>query len=197
MTTKHERLTEACRDFVSKQTHTTLLATRSIRLVGDIIQTRMARGPIYEWQGTEYAFEEKGADWYWALGIIATAAIVACILFNNIILALVVAAGAFAAALQAAKHPRMHRFAIYEQGVGIDDRMYVYEDMIDFSVLEYADESLPPSLSIKTKHFLAPHLLIPIVGHDPVEIYEFFLERVLEGRHDESVVDRFVDMLRL
>lgn len=157
----------------------------------------MARPPIYAWEGTEYSFEEKGADWYWALGIIAAAAIAACILFNNIILALVVAAGAFALALQAAKHPRMHRFAIYEEGFSIDDRLYPYEDMVDFSVLEYANEAWPPSLSIKTKHFLAPHLLVPIVGYDPVEIYYFFLERVPEGKHDESVIDRIVEMLRL
>lgn len=157
----------------------------------------MARPPLYEWEGTEYAFEEKGADWYWALGIIAAAAIIACILFNNIILALVVLAGGLAAGLQAARHPRIHRFAIYDQGLAIDDRLYLYEDMLSYSVLEYADESLPPSLSIKTRHILAPHLLIPIVDHDPVEIYEFFYDRVEEGRHEESVIDRFVDMLRL
>ena len=79
----------------------------------------------------------------------------------------------------------------------IDDRLYLFEDMLSYSVLEYADESLPPSLSIKTRHFLAPHLLIPIVGYDPVEIYAFFLEHVAEGRHDESVFDHLVELLRL
>ena len=99
--------------------------------------------------------------------------------------------------LHAATHARTHHFALYEDGLLVDDHLYPYESMITFSVLEYADESLPPSLSIKTKHFLAPHLLIPIVGYDPVEIYEFFYDRVEEGRHDESVFDRLVDMLRL
>lgn len=157
----------------------------------------MPRPPLYEWEGTEYAFEEKGADWYWAVGIIAIAAIVAAILFNNIILALLIGAAALAIGVQAARHPRDHRFAIYDRGLAIDDRLYLFEDMFSFSVLEYADESLPPSLSIKTKHLLAPHLLIPIVGYDPVEIYSFFLEHVDEGRHDESVFDHLVDLLKL
>jgi len=157
----------------------------------------MPRPPLYEWEGTEYAFEEKGADWYWAVGIIAIAAIIAAILFNNIILALLIGAAALAVGVQAARHPRDHRFAIYDRGLAIDDRLYLFEDMLSFSVLEYADESLPPSLSIKTKHLLAPHLLIPIVGYDPVEIYSFFLEHVDEGRHDESVFDHLVDLLRL
>jgi hypothetical protein len=157
----------------------------------------MPRPPLYEWEGSEYAFEEKGADWYWAVGIIAIAAIIACILFGNIILALLVAAAAIAIALQAAKHPRTHRFSIYDRGLAIDDRLYLFEDMLSFSVLEYVDESLPPSLSVKTKHFLAPHLLIPIVGYDPVEIYAFFLGHVDEGRHDESLFDHLIDLLRI
>ncbi len=157
----------------------------------------MARPPLYEWEGREYSFEEKGADWYWAVGIIAVAAIIACILFSNLILALLVAAAALAISLQAAKHPRTHRFTIYDRGVGIDDRLYLFEDMLSFSVLEYADEAMPPSLSIKTKHLLAPHLLIPINGHDPVEIYEFFSHHVEEGRHDESVFDHLIDLMRL
>ncbi|HWH07036.1 MAG TPA: hypothetical protein VNU47_00715 [Candidatus Paceibacterota bacterium] len=156
----------------------------------------MAR-PIFEWQGKEYAFEEKSADWYWALGIIAIAGIIACVLFNNIILALVIAAGAVSIALHAAKHPRIHRFAITDEGIAIDTNFYPYENMLHFSVLEYADPSLPPSLSIKTKSLLVPHLLIPIVGHDPLQVYEYVLNHLDEGRHDQSVIDHLVDMMRI
>lgn len=157
----------------------------------------MARGVIFEWEGHEYAFEEKGADWYWALGIIATAAVIACILFNNLILALVVATGSGALALQAARRPREHYFAITDRGVVIDQNLYLYESMLSFAVLEYADETMPPSLSIKTRNFLSPHLLIPIVNHDPVRIYEFFLAQVPEGKHHESVFDHLIELLRL
>ena len=158
----------------------------------------MAREPIFEWEGPQYTYDEKGADWYWALGIIATAGVVACILFNNIILALVVLAGAGSLALLAAKkNPESHYFAVTDHGIIIDRSLYPYEDMISFSVLEYADETIPPSLSVKTKHLLAPHLMIPIFHHDPVDIYEFFLTQVPEGRHDHSIFDRLIEMLRL
>ena len=158
--------------------------------------THMAR-PIFEWQGKEYTFEEKSADWYWALGIIAIAIIVACVLFNNIILALVVGVGAITIALHAAKHPRIHRFQIMEDGIVIDTNMYPYENMLHFSVLEYADPTWPPSLSIKMRSLLVPHLLIPIVGHDPLEVYEYISNHLPEGRHDESVIDRIVDLMRI
>ena len=157
----------------------------------------MARTPVFLWEGREYRFEEKGADWYWSLGIIATAAVIASVLFGNVLLALVIAAGAGAVAIAAAKGPSTHQFAIWDDGVSIDDHLYLFSDMLHFSVLEYADETLPPSLSIKTRQYLAPHLLIPIVGHDPVEIYEYVLHHLPEGRHDESAIDRLVELFRL
>ena len=68
--------------------------------------------------------------------------------------------------------------------------------MMHFSVLEYADETMPPSLSIKTRNFLTPHILIPIIDHDPVEIYEFFASHIPEGAHDESFFDRLIEMIK-
>jgi|CXWL01.1.fsa_nt_gi hypothetical protein len=156
----------------------------------------MARGALYEWSGKEYSFEERGQDWYFALAIIAVASIITSILFGNILLALVILAGAVAVGLQAAKHHREHHFAIYENGLAIDDNLYLFEDMRDFSVLEYIDEALPPALSLKTNHIMAPHLLIPIHDHDPVEIYEYIEQHLPEGVHDETLLDRIVSTLR-
>lgn len=157
----------------------------------------MPRNVVFEWEGTDYAFEEKGADWYWALGIIATAAVIASVLFNNILLALVIAAGSISVGLVAARQPRIHRFTIMEDGIAIDNNLYLFKDMLHFSILEYADDSIPPSLSLKTKHVLAPHLLIPIVGHDPVEIYEYISVHLDEGNHHESVFDRVVELFKI
>ncbi|KND51559.1 MAG: hypothetical protein AB202_03250 [Parcubacteria bacterium C7867-007] len=156
----------------------------------------MPHTPIFEWFGREYVFEEKGADWYWALGIIAIAAAIACVLFNNILLALVVIAAAGSLALSAAKHPRTHRFAIYDNGVGIDNSLYLYKDMVDFSVLEYIDNTLPPALSIKTNHIFAPHIYIPIVDHDPLEVYDYVSQHLPEGMHENSLMDRLEHLFR-
>jgi len=156
----------------------------------------MAR-PLYEWYGRQYAFEERGADWFWALGIIAAAAALTAVLFGNILLALVIITGAGALMLQAGKRARDHHFAVYEEGIAIDDNLYLYEDMRDFSVLEFIDPELPPALSIKTNHLLAPHLWIPIHDHDPVEIYEYVNQHVPEGLHEESLLDRITSILRL
>jgi len=157
----------------------------------------MPRPPIFEWQAKEYEFQEKSADWYWALGIIATAAIIAAILFGNVLLALVIVAAAVAIALQAAKRSKFHRFAITEQGLEIGARLYPYDTMLHFSVLEYPDNDVPPALSIKTRSLLSPHLLVPLVDVDPDEVYEYLSIHLAEGNHETSVIDRMVEMFQL
>ena len=157
----------------------------------------MARAVFFEWEADGYVFEEKSADWYWALGIVAVAASVASILFGNVILALLILVAAGTLALSTLKRPQHHLFRITDEGVMIDENLYEYDRIISFSVLEYIDPTRAPALSLRTHYLLAPHLLIPIVGQDPLEIYEFCAEHLEEGAHDRSVVDRIIDLLRL
>ncbi|MDR3547213.1 MAG: hypothetical protein P4M11_02860 [Candidatus Pacebacteria bacterium] len=157
----------------------------------------MARPAIFEWHAKEYASEEKSADWFWALGIVAVGLMIVSVLFNDVLLAVVIAAAAVTVSLAAAKRPRIHRFAVVENGIMVDNHLYEFENMLHFSVLEYVDPTILPALSIKTKHLLASHLLIPIADHDPVRIYEYISLHLPEGKHDESVIDRVIDMIRL
>jgi hypothetical protein len=157
----------------------------------------MARPPLFEWHGREYAPGEKGTDWYWALGIIVVALMVVSILFANYLLALVLLAAGLTMALQAAKRPRIHRYAITEGGISIDTHHYAFDSMLHFSVLEYIDPEIPPALSIKTNHIFAPHLLIPIVGYDPIDVYDYVALHLPEGKHDESAIDRIVELIGL
>ena len=157
----------------------------------------MPRPTFFEWTGAEYEYQERSADWYWVLGILATAIVVVAILFGNILLALVVIAAAVAIALQTVKRPVEHHFSLTEEGLVIGRRLYPYGSMFSFSILEYVDESIPPSLSIYLKSIWIPHLVIPLHEVDPVAVYKFLSAHVPEGNHHESVVDRIVEFFRL
>lgn len=157
----------------------------------------MARPAAFEWYAKEYEFAKKSADWYWAVGIIAVGGAIAAVIFANFLLAILIVVAAGSIGLVAAKPVTEHRFSLTEQGLEIDDRLYHYDTMMHFSVLEYLEKDLPPALSIKTRSILTPHLLVPLDGVDPDEVYEFVLARVEEGRHDQSVIDRLVDMFQL
>lgn len=157
----------------------------------------MSQQPRFSWQAQEYEFDDKSAEWYWALGIIATASIIASILFGNYLLAIVSASAAVALGLQATKEPHVHFFQLSEKGLSIGNRLYLFDLMHSFSVLEYIDNSKPPVLSIKTHSLLSPHLMIPLEDVDADAVYAFLFAYVDEGAHADTFVDHIIEWLRL
>jgi len=149
----------------------------------------MARPPLFEWEGREYDHVPKSQDWYWALGIIALASVTAAVLFSDYLLAVLMLAAAAALALHAAKEPPIHRFQLVEDGLMIGEEFHPYDRMESFSVLEDPDDELPPLLSIKTRSWFSPHLVIPLEGVDGEAIYLHFLERVNEDAHHHTIND--------
>ncbi len=149
----------------------------------------MLRNALLEWEGREYDHNPKGADWYWALGIVSVAGAVAAILFGNYLLALLVVLAAAALAIHAAKEPPVHRFRLVEQGVVIGNDLHPFENMTSFSVLESVDGTLPPMLSIQNESWFSPHLIIPLAGVDADVVYAYFLERVDEAEHRHTFAD--------
>src|SRR3990167_9597025 len=127
---------------------------------------------IFAWEGVEYEHNPKSGDWYWAVGIVATAAVIASVLFANYLLAVLVVIAAVTLALHAAKHPPTHRFAITEEGLVIDNDLHPYEHMRSFAMLEYIEGDGTPVLSIKTESWFSPHLLIPLNNVDADAMYE-------------------------
>jgi hypothetical protein len=156
----------------------------------------MARIAAFEWHGKEYSSDQRSPDWYWALGIVAAALIVICILFGNVLLSVVVLVAAVAVGLQAAKHSRIHRYTLTERELIIDDVSHPYDTMLSYSVLEYLDDTLPPALSIKTDTILTPHLLIPLPVEDADDIYEYLLQHVPHEEHAMTFADYLIRLFR-
>ena len=149
----------------------------------------MARAVLLEWEGREYDHNPKSADWYWALGIIAVAGVIASLLFSNYLLAILIIIATIAFALHAAKQPPTHRFQLVEEGIRIGEEFHPFDRMISFSVLEDVEGEYPPMVSIKTESWLSPHLIIPLVGVNPDAVYAYFLQHVDENEHSHSFTD--------
>lgn len=147
------------------------------------------RDALLEWEGREYDHNPKDSDWYWVLGIVAVASTIAAVLFGNYLLALLILIATGALALHATKVPPLHRFRLVEQGIMIGEEIHSFERMISFSVLEDIEGEYPPMLSIKTKSWLSPHLIIPLAGVDADVVYEFFLHHVDEAEHPHTFTD--------
>jgi hypothetical protein len=149
----------------------------------------MARTVLLEWEGREYDHNPKSADWYWTLGIIAVATVVAALLFGNYLLAVLIIIAAAALGLHAMQHPPLHRFQLVEEGIVIGEDLHPFLRMTSFSVLEDVEGEYPPMLSIKTESWLSPHLIVPLRHEDADRVYSYFLERVDEEAHHHTFVD--------
>ncbi len=157
----------------------------------------MSQKPRFEWDAQENELDEKPSEWYWGLGIVSVASIIACLLFGNYLLAVVFLAAAFSIGLQAAKKPSVHHIKLSEQGLQIEHRLYDFDTIHSFSMFEHIDESKPPVLSIKTKLLLSPHFLIPLDNVNADAVYAFLFAYVDEGYHKETLLDRIVESLGL
>jgi len=149
----------------------------------------MAQNVLVEWEGREYDHNPKSTDWYWSLGIVAVAGIIASILFGGYLIAVLILIAAVAIALHASKVPPIHRFRLVEEGIVIGDETHLFAHMISFSVLEDVKGELSPMLSIKTESWLSPHLIIPLAGVDADYVYEYFLHHVDEDEHKHTFTD--------
>lgn len=149
----------------------------------------MPSNVIVEWEGREYEHAPKSSDWYWALGIVAVASIIASILFGNYLFAVLILFATSAIALHATKQPPVHTFRLVETGLMIGDDHHPFARMTSFTVLEDIHGELPPILSVKTESWHSPHLVIPLVGVDADLVYAYFLHHVDESEHRHTVSD--------
>ena len=157
----------------------------------------MKREVLFSWEGKESEREEKSPDWYWTIGILSVALIIASLLFGNILLSILIAVATGTIILHALKHPPTHRFELTREGLFIGNDFHPFERMTSFSVLEDIEGTSPPLLSVKTESVFSPHLVIPLENVDVDGVYAVFLEYVDESEHHHSFSDLVAHWLGL
>lgn len=145
------------------------------------------------WSAYEYAYTEKGSDWFWALGIIAVSGAIVAFLFQNILFAILILVGAFTLALLSRTPPKERTFALTPRGVMIDTALYAYDTLVAFDIHEY--EHAEPMLIIDARRFLTPNLIISLAGVDVDAVREYLAAHLTEEALGESPIQRFAEYL--
>jgi len=144
-----------------------------------------------KWSAYEYEHREKSADWYWAFGIITVSLLVAAILFNNVLLALVLFIGALAIILYTRKAPPLVSFEINERGLMINKRLYPWSSLQSFALM-----SNPTTrIYIQSKKKLVPLIVVPFEPHDYDYIRDFLLDFIEEVDHEDNLTEKILDYL--
>ncbi len=146
-----------------------------------------------EWEALEYPYREKTPDWFWALGIIATAATVTAVIFGNILFAVLIVIGSFTLAMYAARAPRRLTFRITDRGVTVGPELHPYSTLHCFWV-EDREGTEHDRILLKSNKFFSPQISIPLGGTNPETARSLLLRYLKEEEHKEGFSSKVLEL---
>jgi hypothetical protein len=145
------------------------------------------------WETEEYFFQEKTADWYWAVGIIGVSVSILAVIFGNGLFALLILLSTFALALFGSKRPNTVRFEVGKKGVMIGNTLYPFGTLDSFWVEDNRHLGRPSKLMVKSRQLIVPLIAIPLDEIDPEELRDFLLDHLLEDHHIEPLGQKVLE----
>lgn len=138
------------------------------------------------WEAPQHHHVEKGNDWFFALAIIILALVIAAVLFDSVLFALLIGLSGGALAVSAAKRPAIIPYAITVRGIRIEDRLYPFSTLDSYHIDE--EDPRGPQLLVKSEKRLMPLIVIPLPP-DHVDEIEDILKEKLE---EEELMEPFL-----
>ena len=111
-----------------------------------------------KWVAPEYEFHEKNPEWYWALGIITVALVLATVILHNFLFAVFAVLTGFSVGLYGARSTRITLHEINSGGVSLGNRNFNYEN-IDHFWINY-NPPVQKELILESKKLFHPHRYI-------------------------------------
>ncbi len=149
------------------------------------------KSPI-RWEAREYYHREKGADWFWAVGIISVSAAATAVILGNVLLGVLIILAAFSLLIYAAKKPSVMEVEINEAGVRVGKIFYPYENLESFWVEE---THAYPKILLRSKKLFVGHIVIATEEESPEEIRNFLREHLPEQEQSEPLIQMTMEYL--
>lgn len=149
------------------------------------------KAPI-TWRAPEYYFREKGADWYWAVGIISISVTATAIILDNVLFGLLVIIAALSLMIYASRRPAIADVEINEKGVKFGKMFYPFSNLDSFWVEE---THAYPKILLKSKKVFVSHIVIHLEDEDPEEVRGFLREHLPEVEQAEPLMQSIMEYL--
>lgn len=147
------------------------------------------------WEAHDHIKQEKTADWFWAVGIIAVGAIILAIYFNNLLFALLIALAVFTLFIQKHTPPQMIGFELNQRGIVVRDVLYPYTTLESFNVVD-EDGFDRDRIIFKSKKVFMPLIVVPVEKAVELETARMFLiEHLKEEDIQEPTFQKIMDRL--
>ncbi len=147
-----------------------------------------------EWSALEYSRKEHSTDWYWAVGLITLAIIVATIWTKSYLFALFILISSASLILFSLRHPQEVIFSIETKGLRMGRDNYPWEKIKGFNIRKREEQN---KLLIEIDKYFLPVYTIPVPSELVAEIKETLLKvkPVLDLKESRSM--QFIEKLGL
>ena len=149
----------------------------------------MAKRAI-EWEAHEIDFQQKSADWFWAVGIIGLALAVVAAFFKDFLFSIFIVLAAFTIMLHGARSAKKLTIKISSQGVRINNELFPINHLKSFWIDEEQEQTW---LIIHSDQSIVKSLKIPMVEIDPETIRDFLLDYLEEEHHPPGFTDSIAE----
>lgn len=143
------------------------------------------------WEAPEHHHIEKGHDWFWALGLIATAGAAAAFIFGNVLFGIVILLGAIVMVLHALSEPKIIPFAVTTRGVRVGSELYPYTTLESYFIDE--DNEFGPQLLVKSERMFMQLLILPIPEEYVDDIDDLLGSRLPEETLEEPFAHKLLE----
>lgn len=138
--------------------------------------------PIFYWQAVEFESHDKPGNWLLYVVLIGVV-LTGIFLFMRLWLgAGVVVAACFALYSQSSSHGKKRSYAIYDQGVTVDNKVYTFDQFKSFWMFPYQDRIIVRFEQLKR---LALPIEMPIGDENPEQV-RLFLSKHLPEAEDRG-----------
>ena len=149
------------------------------------------KDPRISWQIEEYTHREKTPDWYWALGIIASASAVIAVIYDDALFAVIIILSALIMGYYAARKPDIIEISINEDGINFRNEFYEFEKIKGFAIEEHV---MGNKLLVESNRSIVPILSIPLPSTlDTEALFTLLQTKIPEKELTEPVSHRLFE----
>ncbi len=139
------------------------------------------------WTTPQYIYREKTVDWYWIVGIVTISIVLICIIFQNLILAILIFISAFLLTILGSRKPKNIQIVIHAKGIRADNVEHPYKEYYSYWV--QLDDPYP-RIILKPKKVLSTYITFLIPREKSDSIQKALGRFLKEERHEESLLEK-------
>ena len=144
---------------------------------------------LASWEFMEFQTHERGVVWYGVVILLYSALLFFTLISANFLFTIILVISGITFVFISLKKPKKIKFAIYQDGITLDELFYEFKDLYQFWLVYDPPEI--KTLYIESNGFLVRKILIPLEDQNPIQIREILLSYLKEDleREDEDFVD--------